>query len=46
VDGQRVPFRATTQEALGEVVTEVQDVKYNVDVPPGAFAPPASPAPR
>jgi len=46
VDGQRVPFRATSQEALGEVVTEVQEARYNVDVPPGVFAPRPSPAPR
>jgi len=39
VDGELVPFRATSQEALGEIVTDVKRLRFNVDLPAGAFAP-------
>lgn len=39
VDGERVPFHTTTQEDLGEVVVDVKQVRFNVDLPAGAFAP-------
>jgi CubicO group peptidase (beta-lactamase class C family) len=39
VDGELVPFRTTSQEDLGEVVVEVTQVRFNVDVPAGAFGP-------
>lgn len=39
VDGELVPFRTTTVEDLGEVVVDVARVRFNVDVPAGAFAP-------
>jgi hypothetical protein len=45
VDGEWVPFRTTTQEALGEVVVVVKQVRFNVPLPPDAFGPrrPAAP---
>jgi CubicO group peptidase (beta-lactamase class C family) len=45
VDGELVPFRTTSVEELGEVAVEVSRVRFNVDVPAGAFAPrrPAAP---
>lgn len=39
VDGELVPFRITSQEDLGEIVVEVKQVRFNVDLPPGALGP-------
>ena len=39
VDGELVPLRMASVEDLGEVVLEVAEVRFNVDVPAGAFAP-------
>jgi CubicO group peptidase (beta-lactamase class C family) len=46
VDGELVAFRATTQEALGEIVVEVKQARFGVEVPPGAFAPRKAPPAR
>ncbi|MFL5357433.1 serine hydrolase [Archangium sp.] len=37
VDGEVVPFRTTARGALGEVTTQVQEVRFNVDLPDTAF---------
>jgi CubicO group peptidase (beta-lactamase class C family) len=39
VDGELVPFRTTSQEDLGEIVVDVKQVRFNVDLPAGAFGP-------
>jgi CubicO group peptidase (beta-lactamase class C family) len=39
VDGELVPFRTASVEELGDVVVEVRQVRFNVEVPAGAFAP-------
>src|SRR5262249_15597304 len=39
IDGEVVPYRTTIHDALGEATIEVQDVKFNVELPPGSFAP-------
>jgi hypothetical protein len=39
VDGELVAYRTTTQEPLGEVVVDVEQVRFNVDLPAGAFGP-------
>jgi len=39
VDGESVPFRTTSAEDLGEVVVQVAQVRFNVELPAGAFAP-------
>jgi CubicO group peptidase (beta-lactamase class C family) len=39
VDGELVAYRTTTQEPLGEVVVDVKQVRFNVDLPRGAFGP-------
>jgi CubicO group peptidase (beta-lactamase class C family) len=44
VDGEFVPFRSTAVEDLGEIVVDVTAVRFNVDVPAGAFAPRRAPA--
>jgi hypothetical protein len=45
VDGELVPFRTETREALGEVVVDVTQVRFNVDLPEGTFGP-MPPSPR
>ena len=37
VDGERVPFRTTVREALGEVTTQVTAVHFNAGFPDTAF---------
>jgi hypothetical protein len=37
VDGEVVPHRITSQEALGEVSIDVGQVRFNVPLPPDAF---------
>ena len=37
--GGVVAYRTTTQEPLGEVVVDVKQVRFNVDLPAGAFGP-------
>jgi hypothetical protein len=39
VDDELVAYRTTTQEPLGEVVVDVKQVRFNVDLPRGAFGP-------
>jgi CubicO group peptidase (beta-lactamase class C family) len=39
VDGEWVAFRSTIQDALGETSIEVQDVRFNTEIPDAAFAP-------
>ena len=39
IDGERVPFRTTSAEDLGEVAVQVAQVRFNVELPAGAFAP-------
>jgi outer membrane lipoprotein-sorting protein len=46
VDGELVAYRTTTQEPLGEVVVDVKQVRFNVDLPAGAFGPRRLPAAR
>jgi CubicO group peptidase (beta-lactamase class C family) len=38
VDGEVVPFRITSQEALGDVSVEVRQVRFNVALPADAFS--------
>jgi CubicO group peptidase (beta-lactamase class C family) len=38
VDGERVPFRSTIEDALGATTVDVQDVRFNADIPDAAFA--------
>ena len=46
VDGELVPFRTTSQEDLGEIVVDVKQVRFNVDLPAAAFGPRRSPGSR
>jgi hypothetical protein len=39
VDGELVAFRTESQEDLGAVVVDVKQVRFNVDLPAGAFRP-------
>jgi CubicO group peptidase (beta-lactamase class C family) len=41
VDGEFVPFRTTSQDALGEETVEVLEIRFNEEVPPSAFQEPA-----
>ena len=38
VDGERVPFRVTIEDALGETNVRVLAARFGVAVPPGSFA--------
>ncbi|HKC64189.1 MAG TPA: hypothetical protein VKB86_11150, partial [Pyrinomonadaceae bacterium] len=38
IDGQMIPFKSvTTIPAIGDIVTTIKDVKFNVDIPDAAF---------
>ena len=39
VDGEIVPFRITNHDSLGESTIELQDVAFDPELPPAAFAP-------
>lgn len=43
VDGERLPFRRTIKDALGETTMEVERARFNVPIEDGAFR--AAPAP-
>jgi hypothetical protein len=38
VDGEFVPCRTTVRDSLGETTVEVREVRFNEEMPPGAFA--------
>jgi len=40
VDGERIPFRSTISDALGETTVEVEQARYGVPIEDTAFAPP------
>jgi CubicO group peptidase (beta-lactamase class C family) len=39
IDGEVMPFRTSIQDSLGESTVVVQDVKFNVEIPPETFWP-------
>lgn len=39
VDGERIPFRSTISDALGETTVEVEQARYGVPIEDTAFAP-------
>jgi hypothetical protein len=39
VDGERIPFRSTISDALGETTVEVEQARYGVAIEDNAFAP-------
>jgi beta-lactamase family protein len=46
VDGERIPFRSTISDALGETTVEVEQARYGVPIEDTAFAPAKSQAPN
>jgi len=38
VDGERIAFHSTIEDALGETTIDVEDVRFNTDIPDATFA--------
>jgi hypothetical protein len=43
VDGERIPFRSTISDALGETTVEVEQARFGVSIEDIAFAPATTP---
>jgi hypothetical protein len=39
VDGERIPFRSTISDALGETTVEVEQARFGVPIEDTVFAP-------
>lgn len=39
VDGERIPFRSTISDALGETTVEVEQARYGMPIEDTVFAP-------